>query len=152
MAVLATLAGTIMFIPKAIALASFSAAVLLCGCRSNVVSFKKDVHPVLEHNCAVCHSPGGIGYEMSGFSVQSYATLMKGSKFGPLVIPGSSQQSNLIWLLRHGAHPSMNMPKICEHLAATDGKCAVASQYARRLPTRQVTMISKWIDQGARDN
>ena len=141
-----------MFIPKAIALVALSAAALLGGCRSERVSFKQDVRPVLEHNCAVCHSPGGIGYEISGFSVQSYATLMKGSKFGPLVIPGSSRQSNLIWLLRHGAHPSMNMPKMCKHLVTADRKCAVASEHARRLPGSQVNMIAKWIDQGARDN
>ena len=141
-----------MFIPKAIALVTLSAAALLGGCRSERVSFKQDVRPVLEHNCAVCHSPGGIGYEMTGFSVQSYATLMKGSHFGPLVIPGSSQQSDLIWLLRHRASPAMSMPKMCERLARGDGKCAVASEHARMLPVSQVNMIARWIDQGARDN
>ncbi|MBW8076637.1 MAG: hypothetical protein GJU76_00840 [Gallionella sp.] len=143
--------GTVMFIPKAIAVASCFAAVLLSGCGSNVVSFKENVEPILAHNCAMCHSPGGIGYAMTGFSVQDYATLMKGSKFGPLVDPGSSQQSNLIWLLRHGAHHIMNMPKECEHLAA-DGKCTVASENPRKMPATQVNMIATWIDQGARDN
>jgi hypothetical protein len=135
-----------------IAVASFSAAVLLGGCSSqHIVSFRKTVHPILARNCAICHSPGGIGYQMTGFSVQDYATLMKGSTFGPLVVPGSSQQSNLIWLLRHGAHPSMNMPKSCEHLSTND-KCTVASEYPRRLPPRQIGMIAQWINQGARDN
>ena len=141
-----------MFIPKAIALASLSAAALLVGCRSEQVSFRHNIRPVLAHNCAVCHSPGGIGYEMTGFSVQSYATLMKGSHFGPLVIPGSSQQSDLIWLLRHRASPAMSMPKMCERLARGDGKCAVASEHARMLPASQVNMIARWINQGARDN
>ena len=141
-----------MFIPKAIALVTLSAAALLGGCHSERVSFKQDVRPVLEHNCAVCHSPGGIGYEMTGFSVQSYATLMKGSHFGPLVIPGSSQQSDLIWLLRHRASPLMSMPKRCERLATADGKCAAASEHARMLPASQVNMIARWINQGARDN
>ncbi len=137
---------------KAIVIASFFfAAVLLTSCSSNVVSFHKRVKPILAHNCAMCHSPGGIGYEMTGFSVQNYATLIKGSKFGPLVVPGSSEQSNLIWLLRHGAHPTMNMPKNCEQLTA-DSKCTVASVHSRRLPAKQVDIIAKWINQGARDN
>jgi len=89
---------------------------------------------------------------MTGFSVQTYASVMKGSYFGPLVEPGASQQSNLIWLLRHRADPSMSMPKICEHLASSDGKCVAPSEHARRLPEQEVDMIAKWIDQGARDN
>ncbi len=141
-----------MFHNKAIAVMSLSAAALLCGCGSNVVSFRKDVQPILEHNCAVCHTPGGIGYKMSGFDVESYATVMKGSNYGPMVIPGSSQQSNLLWLLHHGAHPSINMPKICEQLEQSDGKCAVPSHYARELPQQQVELITRWVDQGARDN
>ena len=141
-----------MFIPKSIALASLSAAALLVGCRSERVSFTHNVRPVLAQNCALCHSPGGIGYAMTGFSVQSYVTLMKGSKFGPLVIPGSSRQSDLIWLLRHRASAPMSMPKLCERLATADGKCMVASEHARMLPVSQVNMIAKWIDQGAHDN
>lgn len=141
-----------MFGTKAIGIVSLCAAVLLSACGSKVVSFSKDVHPILEHNCAMCHSPGGIGYKISGFNVTSYATIMQGTKFGPMVTPGSSAQSNLLWVLRHGAHPSINMPKSCEQLAQSDGKCAVASEVARRLPKQQVELIAKWVDQGAKDN
>lgn len=143
-----------MFVTKVIAVASLAgAALLLGGCGSSrAVSFSKDVHPILEHNCAVCHSPGGVGYKVSGFSVASYASIMKGSKYGPLVVPGSAKESDLLWLLKHGAHPSMNMPKICEKLAQTGGKCEIPSQYARELPATKVAVIAKWVDQGAKDN
>lgn len=141
-----------MFGNKAIVIASLFVLALLSACGSQVVSFSKDVQPILQHNCAVCHSPGGIGYKVSGFDVQSYASIMRGTKFGPMVAPGSSDQSNLLWVLRHGAHPSINMPKFCEQLAQANDKCAVASNVARRLPRAQVNLIAKWVDQGARDN
>ncbi len=141
-----------MFGNKAIVIASLCALALLSACGSKVVSFSKDVHPILEHNCAVCHSPGGVGFKVSGFDVQSYASIMRGTKFGPMVTPGSSDQSNLLWVLRHGAHPSINMPKFCEQLAQANNKCAVASSVARRLPRAQVKLIAAWVDQGARDN
>lgn len=141
-----------MFGNKTIVIVSLGALALLSACGSQVVSFSKDVHPILEHNCAVCHSPGGIGYKVSGFDVQSYASIMRGTKFGPMVTPGSSDQSNLLWVLRHGAHPSINMPKFCEQLAKANDKCEVASNVARRLPRAQVALIARWVDQGARDN
>ena len=141
-----------MFGNKAIVIVSLCSLALLSACGSKVVSFSKDVHPILERNCAVCHSPGGIGFKVSGFDVQSYASVMRGTKFGPMVTPGSSNQSNLLWVLRHGAHPSINMPKFCEQLTQASDKCAVASNVARRLPQAQVSLIAKWVDQGARDN
>lgn len=141
-----------MFGNKAFVMVSLYALALLSACGSRVVSFSKDVHPILEHNCAVCHSPGGIGYKVSGFGVQSYASIMKGTKFGPMVTPGSSDQSNLLWVLKHGAHPSINMPKFCEQLTQASDKCEVASNVARKLPQAQVKLIARWVDQGARDN
>ena len=140
-----------MFGNKTIAVASLTVAALLSACDSRV-SFQRDVNPVLQHNCATCHSPGGVGFKMSGFSVQSYAAVMKGTKYGPIVIPGSSQQSDLVWLLKHGAHPSIDMPKTCEQFEQESGKCAIASPFAKRLPDKQVAMISKWVDQGAQNN
>lgn len=100
----------------------------------------------------MCHSSGGIGFKISGFNVESYASVMKGTKFGPMVVPGSSAQSNLIWLLRHNAHPSIAMPKMCEQLQQAGDKCKIASPDARELPPGQVKLIAEWIDQGARDN
>ncbi len=143
--------GTV-FANKSIAVATISFGVLVSACGPRPVSFREDVQPILQHNCAVCHSNGGVGYKVSGFSVVSYTTVMKGTKFGPMVIPGSSLQSNLVWLLKHGAHPSIDMPKICAQMADHGGVCAVASSSARRLPQREVTLIAAWIDQGARNN
>ncbi len=141
-----------MFGNKAIVIISLCGLALLSACGSRIVSFSRDVHPILEHNCAVCHSPGGVGFKVSGFDVQSYASIMRGTKYGPMVTPGSSNQSNLLWVLRHGAHPSINMPKFCEQLTQASDKCEVASNVARKLPQAQVKLIARWVDQGARDN
>lgn len=116
------------------------------------VSFDKDVRPILEVNCAACHSPGGVGYEKSGFDVQTYQSVMKGTKYGAMVNPGSSDTSNLVWLLDHRAHPSINMPKTCAKIALDTQKCALASQSSRWLSTRELILIKEWVDEGAKDN
>lgn len=116
------------------------------------ISFEKDVYPILEVNCAVCHSPNGVGYEKSGFSVQTYQTVMKGTKYGAMVKPGSSDTSNLVWLIEHRAHPSINMPKVCTKMAQDDQKCELSSQSARWLSQRETILIRQWVDQGAKDN
>ncbi len=88
-----------------------------------------------------CHAPGGPGYAASGFSVATYQSLMKGTKFGPVVVAGSSEDSNLLRLVKHEADPSIAMPK-----SVTPGVPAVL------LEPEQIKLIETWIDQGAKDN
>jgi cytochrome c553 len=133
-------------------LTSLALAPLLSACGQRQVSFHKDIQPILAANCAPCHSQNGVGYAASGFSVESYATLMKGTKFGPVIDPGSSAQSNIVWLLQHRAHPEINMPKTCEQMSQNGQKCVAASTTAEQLDDADVSLIGKWIDQGAKDN
>ncbi len=137
-----------------IILTSIAAALLIAACAQRQVSFHKDVAPILQRNCATCHSQSGVGYLASGFSVESFAALMKGTKYGPMIDPGSSSQSNLVRLLRHRAHPQINMPKICAQRGLVGDSCARATASARDLKKRQINLIATWIDidQGARDN
>lgn len=100
------------------------------------VSFKKDVRPLLDDYCLSCHVPGGKGYEKSGFDLRSYAAVMKGTKFGPVVKAGNSQDSTLIVLVEGRADPSINMP-----YGIKGG-----------LPREKILILRKWIDQGAKDN
>ncbi len=142
-----------MLAKKATLIASIATGFVLSGCAPpRTVSFQKDVQPILQSNCGTCHDQGGVGYEVSGFSVASYAGLMKGTKYGRMIDPGHARQSNLVWLLEHNAHPSINMPKLCEQMNIPTGKCAAAAPFARRLPKREVTLIARWINQGAIDN
>lgn len=116
------------------------------------ISFKSDVQPIFQNHCASCHSPEGIGYEKSGCSVQSYASVMKGTKYGPVVVPGSSLTSNLIWLIGHHADASISMPKTCTQESKDSQLCLQASKTGHWLPQPEGRLIEDWVNQGAKDN
>ena len=113
---------------------------LIAGCTRHV-SFKNDVVPILQERCISCHAPGSPGCIVSGFSVATYQSLMKGTKFGPVVIPGSTLDSNLLRLVKHEADPSIAMPR-----SHTPG---MPSEWIK---PEQINLIETWINQGAKDN
>jgi hypothetical protein len=109
----------------------------LAGCMGEgAVSYSIDVKPILAANCLSCHQQGGAGYEASGFSMATYDELMKGTKFGPMVVPGDSEGSNLIVLMEGRADPSISMP----HGAS------------KPVSKAEIATIRRWIDQGANNN
>jgi hypothetical protein len=118
-------------------------AVFSAGC-SQEVSFKNDVNPILQANCLSCHDGKGEGAVASGFNVQSYDDLMKGTKFGKVVEPGDSLSSSLYRLIDHQADPKIQMPP---HHDQT-----VASGKMSSLSGVQINTIKTWIDQGAKNN
>lgn len=63
------------------------------------INYAEDIAPIFTGWCVSCHSPGGKGYEASGFDVRTYQSVMKGSKFGPMVIAGRPDESNLVVLI-----------------------------------------------------
>jgi hypothetical protein len=67
----------------------------LLGCGQATVSYSADVQPIFQRHCIECHDETGEGLAASGFSMHDYAGVMKGTKFGPVVIPGSSISSTL---------------------------------------------------------
>jgi mono/diheme cytochrome c family protein len=73
-------------------------------------SFKDEVYPILKKHCLSCHSPGGQGYEVSGLDMSSYKGLMKGTKYGPVIVPGDAFTSNLMVLVEGRADKSLKMP------------------------------------------
>lgn len=100
------------------------------------VSYKKDVFPLLYDYCLNCHSPGGKGYNKSGLDMRTYESLMKGTKFGPVVKPGDPETSTFIMLLEGRANPALRMP------SGING-----SLYKQHIMT-----LRKWVHQGAKDN
>ena len=109
----------------------------LAGCMGEgAVSYSAEIKPILVANCQSCHERGGSGYEASGFSMANYDDLMKGTKFGPMVIPGDSEGSNLIVLMEGRADPSIAMPH---------GDAEPVSK-------AEIDTIRRWIDQGANNN
>lgn len=108
--------------------------VLASSC-SKEVSFAKDVHPVLEKHCMECHVKGKKGHQDSGLSMESYAELMKGTNFGPVIVKSDSISSTLSRLISHKADKSINMP-----------------HHKQMIPAKEIEIINTWIDQGAKNN
>lgn len=113
------------------------------GC-SNQVSYNKDVKPILAENCMKCHDGTGEGIKKSGFSLKDYASLMKGTKFGPVIVAGDSESSTLYRLIGHKADPKIQMPPHHD--------VSLAGQKVEPLTTTQIDTIKLWIDQGAKNN
>ena len=121
------------------------------GCGLQQVSYSRDVHPILEKNCLSCHGPGGEGYAASGFSVADYESLMKGTKFGPVIVPGSSVSSTLVILIEHRGDPSINMPRPSKQ-ALIEHEKFLKGWKSPMLPTDEIKTIRDWVDAGAKDN
>ena len=112
------------------------AGALTACAREEAVSFSQDVKPIIDKNCLACHKEGGEGFEASGFSMLTYDDLMKGTKFGPMIISGDSAGSNMIVLMEGRADPSISMP------------------HGAMKPVRKadIETLRLWVDQGAKNN
>jgi hypothetical protein len=117
--------------------ASALSAILLAGCggEPGTVSFKSDVKPLFDKHCSECHSQGGAGAQASGFVTENYDSIVKGTKFGPVVIAGDPLSSSLYRLVAGKVDPSIRMP----HGKAT-------------LTPDEILTIEHWIEQGAKNN
>jgi hypothetical protein len=60
--------------------------------------------------------PNRDGANKSGFQIDSYASIMKGTKFGPIIVPGSSESSTLYILVAGKADPTINMRMVNSRL------------------------------------
>ena len=101
----------------------------------NVTSFAEDVFPIFKGRCVDCHHPGAQGYEASGLDLTTYEGVMKGTKHGPMVIPGDPDSSNLMWLLDWRASPELRMPHGTKKLSVCDRNA-----------------MRQWIREGAKNN
>lgn len=91
------------------------------------VSFSADIAPLLKNRCGSCH---GGGRREEGLAVTSYADLIKGSDNGPVIVPGSADDSLLVELV-----VSQEMPK-----------------RGAKLTPDQTQLIITWVNEGAQDN
>lgn len=101
-----------------------------------VVSFSQDIKPVLDKNCSQCHQAGGQGQVASGFNMDSYSSLMKGTNFGPMIVAGDAEGSNMLVLMEGRADPSISMPHGAQ----------------KPVSKEDIHMIRLWIEQGAKNN
>jgi len=101
-----------------------------------LASYREDVLPIFVGRCVSCHAaPNGEGYKASGLDLTSYKGVMAGTKFGPMVIPGNPDSSNIMRLLDWQASPQLRMPHGKKQLSVCDRDA-----------------IRTWIRQGAKDN
>ena len=112
--------------------------IICAGCQIHPqVSFRSDVYPILEKNCVDCHTPPrGKGYRESGLNMDDYESLMKGTVFGPVILPGDSRKSILNMLVEGRADSSMRMPHNADEPLTED----------------EIRILHLWVAQGAHDN
>ena len=121
-------------IPILIILISMS---FVSGCDENSPTprnYLQHIKPILDKHCIECHKPGGIGYDKSGFSVETYQTLLQGTRLGPVIIPGDALSSSLVLLIDGKADPAIKMP------------------HGNREPLSRenIEAIKQWINEGAK--
>lgn len=111
---------------------------ILGGCATGkVVGFQSDISPILQDKCQRCHlPPDGEGYVQTGLSMESYDTLMAGTVFGRVIIPGDSKRSTFNKLVEGRAGESMKMPH-----GVLPG-----------LSEGEIKALRLWVNQGAQDN
>jgi hypothetical protein len=126
-----------MSIKPTVTLAPTISAMLLAGCGSEpaTVSFNSDIKPLLDKYCTECHLPGSDGDKASGFVTQTYESVMKGTKFGPVVVARDPLSSSLYRLVAGKVDPSIHMPL---------NKNALTQD--------EILRIEHWIEQGAKNN
>jgi len=100
------------------------------------ISFHNDVYPILQDKCLDCHSPRGMGYKKSGLNMESYQTIIKGTLYGPVIIPGNSKKSILNMLIEGRADESMLMPH----------------NEDKPLTGDEIRILRLWVSQGAVNN
>lgn len=97
--------------------------------RKDPVEYSKDIEPIFENKCFVCHSGSIIEAK---FDMSTYAGVMKGGKRGVAVVPGKSAESNMFLFCSRQKKPIMP-PKSEEPLTS-----------------QELSLLKLWIDEGAK--
>jgi WD40 repeat protein len=96
------------------------------------VDFQRDIYPILENNCVACHN---VAIDESKFVAEDVASILKGGKRGPAVIPKQPEKSLLYLLAARGKGPAM--PPLPNKVDA------------KGLTPRELGLLKQWILEGA---
>ena len=99
------------------------------GEETSKVEFVNDVKPILQTQCVRCHNDQSL---LGGLNLMNRELAMRGSKRGPVLIPGDAEKSPLYRVTLLPAEQDHAMP-------ATGAKLTDAEK----------EIIRQWIDQGA---
>ena len=127
-----------------IVLFTFVSSMMAVGCGQQQVSFSKHVKPILDAHCLDCHDGVGEGSEKTDLILTSYDSMMKGTKYGAVVVAGNSVTSTLYRTVSHQTATKIQMPP--HH------KTALAEGRSEPLSEKDIETIKNWIDQGANNN
>lgn len=94
---------------------------------SGPVSFRNDVQPILNARCIKCH---GVDSTKAGLDLQTYESILTGSRKGSVIQPANAADSLLVKLIAAGEMPSRGDP----------------------VTTDELQLITDWINQGAANN
>src|SRR5262245_58719862 len=94
-----------------------------------IVSYAKDVRPILARNCVECHDEDDPS---SGLVLTSVAAMKKGGKRGAAVAPGGPEDSLMVMFMKGLREPQMPPENL--------------------LSTEEIALVEKWIKQGAKDD
>jgi hypothetical protein len=110
--------------------------------KTETVSFKNDVFPIIKSRCLPCHAEDN--FNPSELSMDSYELLAKGGKHGEPFEPGKSKESLVI--KKFGDKPPFGdrMP--------LNSKKKIKEGKAVWLSPEELRTFATWIDQGAKDN
>jgi uncharacterized membrane protein len=122
---------------KAVCLSVVALAVtaVLCACGEKKVSFSQEVSPILKKHCVTCHFPGNE-FNESRLAMSTYELLMQGGVHGSPVVPGNADSSLLIKKLGLSPPFGKQMPLMSKDKLSDD----------------EITLIARWINQGANNN
>lgn len=95
-------------------------------------SYARDIQPVFNQFCTSCHS---AQQAPNGLRLDSYEGVMKGTRFGSVIVPGQQAMSPLLSLIKHETDPSIWMP-----------------YHQQQLSRNRIQNIENWIRYGARNN
>lgn len=110
----------------------------LAGCKTTPqISYQRDVQPIFVDKCTDCHTPPyGTGYRQTGLDLESYTSLMQGSIYGPVVVPGNSKTSPLNMLVE-GRAGDLSREMKNRHTPMSE---------------HEIEVLQLWVEQGALDN
>ncbi|MFL5339800.1 MAG: c-type cytochrome domain-containing protein, partial [Gemmataceae bacterium] len=103
----------------------------VAGWAAEPVDYLRDVKPVFTQHCVKCH---GTAKPKGGLRLDTAANALKGGDSGAVIAPGSGDQSRLVKAIRGGDGDVPTMPP----------------DKNPRLSAAQISVISRWIDAGAK--
>ncbi len=98
-----------------------------------MLSFKRDIAPILIANCTGCHSGNGAGLRNGRLDMTTFDKLMAGGKRGKDIIGGDPDESTLVKMIKGEETPKM---------PPNNGQRGFSDDAAEKIAT--------WVKQGAR--